>query len=272
MIRLTKTAGGFLAVRVPDTALTKKRLKVRVAFACISGNPFRLYEPFDFVLNQAPIQVTVAGGSIESLNENEVVAIIADDSFRLAVTGFAATRDLEVKHSRGLMRRRDVRRFNYTGRRKISRDDVRVSLHSPQLGDFFFSVALDLAGLLSDKTVPPQSPVVIEAYGGTKFERFAFGTLAAIDSAGRRKLEMFTPDERVMFRLKVVDSRGDSGMILAMADKIQPASTEPLNHSSLLHVCVRPLDGVVFKVEIDDDDFPTLVLNSCLDGACAEGI
>ena len=165
-----------------------------------------------------------------------------------------------------------MRRFNYTGRRKISRDDVRVSLHNPQQGDFCFSAAIDLAGLLSDKNVPPQSPVVIEAYGGTKYERFAFGTLAAIDSAGRRKLELFTPDERVMFRLKVVDSRGDSGMILAMADKIQPASTEALNQSSLLHVCVRPLDGVVFKVEIHDDDFPTLVLNSGLDGACAEGI
>lgn len=165
-----------------------------------------------------------------------------------------------------------MRRFNYTGRRKISRELVRVSLQARPEGDFLFTAAVDLDDLLNDKTVPQGSPVVIEAYGGTKFERFAFGTLGAIESDGPRKLELFTPDERVMFRLKVVDSRGDSGVILAMADKIQPASTEPLNQGSLLYVCVRPLDGVVFKVEIEDGDFPTLVLNSNLDGACAEGI
>ncbi len=98
-IRLTKVSGGFVAVRVPGTQLPKRRVRIRVAFACIAGNPFRLYEPFDFVLDQAPIQVTIDGGVIESKIENEVVATIVDDSFKLTVTGFAPTRDIEVKHS-----------------------------------------------------------------------------------------------------------------------------------------------------------------------------
>lgn len=163
-----------------------------------------------------------------------------------------------------------MRHFNYTGRLRISRSDVSIALHASDDGTREFEAVLDLAAIR--RHAPGNSAVFVEAYGGTKFERFAFGTLASPAPAARHRLATFGADENVLFRVKVVETDVTRGRIIAMATRIRPAGPGETQQASLLPVSVAKLEGVVYRVDFPDDGPPTLVLNEELEAGLPQGI
>ncbi len=150
-----------------------------------------------------------------------------------------------------------IRRFNYTGRKRIARSKISITLFNNPEGPPSFDAELDIDGL----NVPGHAHVFVEAYRRAYFKRFSFGTIARIQTPTDRYLTDLDPKALVMFRVKVVDLLS-KGRILASADRIVPTRTEeePAGRFSLLPVDFVDLGQSVWKLDLASD-WPSLQLN-----------
>ena len=116
------------------------------------------------------------------------------------------------------------RRFNYTNRQKINREDISIRLlqNGPSLS---FEADLQLADykLANPGAVPPE--VFVEAYRGASalWKRFPFGRVGALTPPSDRALDEFGVPEGILFRVKVsATDDADLGRLVADADAIRP--------------------------------------------------
>jgi len=150
-----------------------------------------------------------------------------------------------------------IRRFNYTGRQKIERSRVGISLSRSEDGGAVFDADLQMGGL----DVPLEGHVYVEAYYRASFMRFDFGTVAnPVKPANRRLTDI--GGEVVFFRVKVVDPTGEHGRILAEADGVTPRQPglAPDNRKCLLHVNFKDLGEEVWRLALDNP-MPALEVN-----------
>src|SRR5687767_2738227 len=105
-----------------------------------------------------------------------------------------------------------IRRFNFTGRKKLPIAIFDIALTStPTRG---FNASVDLTNFV----FPPEARLYFEAYGSGSgiVIRFPWGTVAAPDPPERRSLDSL-PAGNILFDFKVVDESDDTGRILAIA-------------------------------------------------------
>jgi hypothetical protein len=114
-----------------------------------------------------------------------------------------------------------IRRLNYTGRRKIPRDLIRISLYRNG-GVDEFDAFIRTDGL----ELPPSARVFVEAYHKSDWMRFDFGSVGVPALPADRRLTAFYEGVRVLFRVKIVSADGDAGKILAEADRLSPLSPD----------------------------------------------
>jgi hypothetical protein len=152
-----------------------------------------------------------------------------------------------------------IRRFNYTGRRRIRRDDAKVSLRS----DASFSVALQL----DRYRLPDQARVFVEAYrpATSSYKRFDWGTVQEPKPASYRNLKEFGVPDGFLFRVKVVEDPKDSGpgRLLAGAERLRPQLIESSARRTLSLLDVIPSDELseVWRIEFRENDDPVLLVN-----------
>lgn len=156
-----------------------------------------------------------------------------------------------------------TRRLNYTGRQRIRRQDVDIRVHQPREADPpVMSARLDL----SSYTLPPEARVVIEAYRQTAWQRFEYGTVAAVREPDDRTLREFGSEEGVRFRVKVIQPPtpgAAAGRILAQADSIEPDRDGP--RQSMLPLEPDPnLRDEVWRLDLDEDDGPLVRVSTHL--------
>ena len=94
---LQRLDGGFCVAGLADGDTPPRLLMVRAAYEVRRGNPFSLYQPFDFDLDRPPITLEVQGATFVRRLGNELVVRIDDARFRLTVQGFDPRRDVRVK-------------------------------------------------------------------------------------------------------------------------------------------------------------------------------
>jgi hypothetical protein len=159
-----------------------------------------------------------------------------------------------------------IRRFNYTGRRRIRQEDVVISVQREADRVCSFSAQL----LLERYRFPSNALVFVEASRLASFMRFSWGLVRLISPPRDRILTEFGTADGVKFRVKVVEATGDGGetrpaRVLGLADNIRPrledAPTSPL---SLIDVVPADLGDELWKVEFSADDEPKLLVNSRL--------
>jgi len=148
-----------------------------------------------------------------------------------------------------------IRRFNYTGRKRIPRSKISLSLNAASGKTLAFDAVVDLDGLL----LPGNATIYVEAYRRAYFRRFPCGTLSEPKFPKNRVLEGLDPDALVLFRVKVVDKKG---RILAVADRIVPRRTEEEQGDKQ---CLLPVDFVdlgqsIWRLDLEGD-LPILQLN-----------
>jgi hypothetical protein len=152
-----------------------------------------------------------------------------------------------------------IRKLNYTNRQKIKREHAAVKVDQPSpLNPPVVSATLDL----STYKLPPEASVFVEAYRGTAWQRFDFGTIASPKTLTPedRTLRDFGTAEAILFRVKVVERVADGGTlakILAQADRIEPNLDGP--RRSLLPI--EPDDSLqheAWRLEIDEDVGPVV--------------
>ena len=153
-----------------------------------------------------------------------------------------------------------TKRLNWTGRQRITRDRVDITL-GREGGRPTFSARV----MLADLGLAPDARVVIEAYRQAAYMRFAFGTVALITRPRSTWLEEFDPPEGVHFRVKVIGVGDQDGKILAEADQIRPVdpTADEAGRKSLLPVRGEALGDEVWQLRVDEGSQPPeLVVNS----------
>jgi hypothetical protein len=155
-----------------------------------------------------------------------------------------------------------IRKFNYTGRKKIRRSDVRIDLLRDDNNRRYFNISLHLA----DLELPETARVFVEAYHRSGYQRFDIGTAGKLRIPDYRTLGSISASALPLFRVKVVDKTSSHGRILASVDKVRPASVDdqPVGSRSMLFVEFEDLGHAVWQLDLDGD-WPVLKLNLTID-------
>jgi len=152
-----------------------------------------------------------------------------------------------------------IRKFNYTGRQKIKRSNVKIDVTRNSEGMRSFNISLHLDEL----TLPEKAHIYIEAYHRSGYQRFDLGSVGEKRIPLDRRLKNLSNSAIPLFRVKVVDRSFTHGRILASVDKVRPQSVdnEPTDSQSLLFVEFDDLGNLIWEVDLDGD-WPTLRLNT----------
>lgn len=157
-----------------------------------------------------------------------------------------------------------IRKFNYTGRKKLNRQRVNISV-ADERPYKSFTATLDLKGL----GLSGDAKVYIEPYYKSSFMRFPFGTVANPQTPDNTILTDIPSTSIIRFRVKVVDETTKLGRIIRVADKIKPKNLEESgNRMSILHIdWDKNLDQQIFRVTFPDNDYPRLEINKKIENA-----
>jgi hypothetical protein len=157
-----------------------------------------------------------------------------------------------------------IRRFNYTGRKKISRDRVSIAL-SGIGGERKFSMSLNLENL----KFPDNARVYVDANYKGIYQRFDFGNVTEITTPSDTLLSELPETELVFFDVLVIDESNETGLILGKAGGI-PASTQnlPNDRIPLLYVNQTDLKDQIWRLtfEASEDGRPILEINNRIEG------
>lgn len=150
------------------------------------------------------------------------------------------------------------RRINSTGRKRIGREFVAITMVPPAPGTPLTAKA---SLQLQELSFPHTAALILEAYQRSALMRFACGTFGEPEIPDEFLLDDLDPATPVLFRLKIVDQDGHAGRLLGSAERIRPAGEEsPDRRRSIFPIDHRELHSEVWKVEINDAG-PVLVLN-----------
>jgi hypothetical protein len=154
-----------------------------------------------------------------------------------------------------------IRSFNYTGRRRIRREEVSLQLGKLEDGTLTFDADLRLD---EHHQLPDSAAVHIEAYraSSASWMRFGFGTVGIREAPPDRRLTEFDGPDGILFRVKVTETR--HGLILAEADSLRPRGTdEKQARDSLLPVqSSKSLEDRIWRLDFENG--PVLLVNSAL--------
>jgi hypothetical protein len=152
------------------------------------------------------------------------------------------------------------RRINSTGRKKISQDKIDLRILTTVDGEpLKAKLAIDLEAL----DLPASAALSVEAYHRSSAMRFDCGTVGSKSIPDVLTLNEIDQSGGVLFRIKVIDRDGDQGKILASADRVRPSvEGEHIGRRSIFPVEYRDLGQEIWRVEVDDDAGPSLLLNS----------
>jgi hypothetical protein len=152
-----------------------------------------------------------------------------------------------------------VRRFNFTGRKRLRHSNIAIAVEKAGDGNRTFSAALDL----EEYNLPSDALVVVEAYRQTALRTFPFGSAAKPGAMGPTDLSGLPDAGLLLFRVKVIDVDEVAGRLLAEADRIRATDTEQGNRPSLIGVREANLSGELWCL-VYEDDGPVLLLEQSL--------
>ena len=150
-----------------------------------------------------------------------------------------------------------IRKFNYTGRKKIGKDRVLITL-SENNGVKRFDVKLDL----NDLNLPKDAKIYIDAYFKMSSKRYDFGKVGKVEPPVNSDLHNIYIDDTVYFRIKIVDESKNIGLILADCDNIIPVDVdeEETEKQSILPVRKADLGDMIWELEFSGNS-PILKVN-----------
>ncbi len=143
-----------------------------------------------------------------------------------------------------------IRKLNYTGRQRIRRADVDVTVHNVE--DVFAATA-SVEHDLSSYDFPPDAGLVFEAYRKTQLARMNLGGLSRPLSGQTLSLAGFPDPKALLFRLKIV-AAGTSGLLLGEADELRATEGNDASaeRSSLLLVEAADLGDRLWWLDLSD--------------------
>jgi hypothetical protein len=150
------------------------------------------------------------------------------------------------------------RTFNYTGRRKIGRKDVAITLWQKN-GSWSFEADLNLG----DYHFPRNAEVWVEAHRQNLWMQWPWGTVSSLRPASERKLAEFDVPDGILFRVRVVQPPGqEHHKLVGEADGIPfvKAGEAEVPRRHLIVPVPDALDQQLWKINFDTDP-PSLSVN-----------
>jgi hypothetical protein len=149
------------------------------------------------------------------------------------------------------------RRFNYTGREKLTRDVVKISTNKLDGKTKSISVSFDL----NEIKYPSDTKIYLDAYHKTDRKRFDFGKISQRVYPDDLTIDELSYTDNLMFRLLLIDESGEHGKIIAHADRIR--ADEAADKKPILPVRFDDLGQQIWKLEFTGDEGgPILCVNS----------
>ncbi|MHC8597724.1 hypothetical protein ACYVVU_05460 [Arenicellales bacterium IMCC55707] len=150
------------------------------------------------------------------------------------------------------------RTFNYTGRSRIAKEEVLITIDDrgdlPPVFDAEFKF---------QRNFPDRCRLYVEAYHRETLQRFDFGTIANPVAPQNRVLDSVDLTGTTLFRVRVVDESGDIGRLIGAADSLRPEGDDDQNRESLMVLKSRDLGSVPWQVELDaGGSKPALLVNN----------
>jgi hypothetical protein len=162
-----------------------------------------------------------------------------------------------------------IRRYNYTGRHKISRHWINIEIYRPQGKNLEVDFSLDIKALREKfDDIPGDALVLLEPYYKTEaWERIACGTVESHQPLLKRALENHFWEDQVNFNVKVVSTDDGPARILAWNQrmKVEEADESGRKQRSLLAVVPKTDMGHRFWKLDFEGDYPELHVNANYD-------
>lgn len=149
------------------------------------------------------------------------------------------------------------RRFNYTGREKLTKDAVKISINKANGKPKSITAKLNV----NEIQYPGDIRVYLDAYHKTDRKRFDFGRIDHIVIPEDLTIDELAYTDNLMFRLMLIDESGEQGKIIAHADRIR--ADEESDKKSILPVRFDDLGHQIWKLEFTGEEGgPILCINS----------
>ena len=156
------------------------------------------------------------------------------------------------------------RAFNYTDRRKIPASAVAITLNESPDGEIP-SFDADLSGL-DNLELDPSYRIILEPYVVSTSMRFDCGLLGDPQLPQDRRLTDLDQGASIRFRILIVDEDSDPCRIMA-AGKVSAGTPDEDNRRSILRLTETPSLGErLWRLDLDDDAIPELLINSRIPG------
>lgn len=158
-----------------------------------------------------------------------------------------------------------TRRFNYTGRHKISREFINLEVFRPEKQQMQVDFSLEMEALREKfPNLPGNALILLEPYYKTEaWERIPCGTVDSPEPLLKHSLANHFWEDSVNFNVKIVSVDDGPSRILAwnQSMKAEEADETGKKHRSLLPVVPNPnMGGRFWKLDLDGDQ-PELHFN-----------
>lgn len=154
------------------------------------------------------------------------------------------------------------RRINFSGRKKISAEDIKIRVSEAVSG----AAPTFAADLKLPSGLPKDARVYVEPYQRSTSMRFDFGTVGVVSPPADLRLTEIDQFSGILFRVKVVNESDDVGKIIAAASRIRPLSKdEDPGLKALLPLVSKELGEEVWRVFMEGTA-PVLQINNRIPG------
>lgn len=156
------------------------------------------------------------------------------------------------------------RRINSTGRKRIGRECIEISLLEAEIDE---PPKARISLNLENQGFPGNALVVLEAYHRSSGKQFKLGKVSELNISEELDLSEVDRSGSVLFRLKVVDSEVEPGKLLGSAERLKPRSEDDSeDRKSIFPIKYEDLRHDVWKVDTVYEDRPMLVVNKRIPG------
>jgi hypothetical protein len=149
-----------------------------------------------------------------------------------------------------------LKKINYTGRRKILKNEATFSIHKEEN-----NVSFDVNFKLDTTDIPDHASLYVEAYYQETRQRFSFGRIDEQKPPKDRLLNEINLSGNTLFRILIVDEESAHGKLLASGEQFRVWEDDKNNSQSLIAVEVKDLGSEVWKIEFDDCGEPELCID-----------
>lgn len=149
------------------------------------------------------------------------------------------------------------RRFNYTGREKLTKDAIKISVNKTNGKAKSITAKLNL----NEIKYPGDTKIYLDAYHKTDRKRFDFGRINHTVTPEDLTIDELAYTDNLMFRLMLIDESGEHGKIIAHADRIR--AVEEAEKKPILPVKFEDLGQQIWKLEFTGEEGgPILFINN----------